>query len=871
MRTDSRGGGVSIYTHKTIKCDVTENLVENGNHYLWLKIDKLSLNIGAIYKPPDTNVNNFLEEFNTQLETRKRSIILGDFNIDLLNKNNTAKKYLETIKESGYDILNKIAKKYNTRETPTTKTILDHVCTDIGNHEFGLTIINSSLSDHKQIFTEISKLNIPDKKRIKYEALDYEGLYKTTKETINLSNITEYGHLEQKIIQNINNNKIAKTKILNAPRNDWINKDILDEIDKRNCMGLQVKMGCGDVNSYQALQKSVKKSIKTAKKQYYHDLFKKCSNNSKKTWELLNTLARNKTRDDSVLPKLVLDGVTIDDGVNVCEAFNRFFLTVGSNLANKIPDTYRLSTTNILMYEADYTHDITLSQLRPCNKDEVSKIIDDLDSNSSAGIDGVSTKAIKCIKEVILEPLTCSINDCLAQGLFPDTLKIAKVKPIYKSGNKTDPGNYRPISVLPVISKVFERIIYCRLFEYLNQKKFFSENQYGFRPKSSTLSATVDLVNQIKSNIDKKLFVLGVFIDLKKAFDTISHLKLIQKLTNMAISGTALKILQSYLENRSQVVKIGNFTSSTHSITFGIPQGSILGPLLFLIYVNNISNIGLSGHVTLYADDTCLFYFGHSIHDIIAKAQKDLDMLNVWYLNNLLTINVSKTSYIIFTAKNKKVPNFTPLTINNTPIRRSQKEKYLGLWLDEKLTWGAHIDHVRNKLKPILGSLRKVSHFIPQNARTILYNSLVKSNLQYLIEVWGSASGTALKDLQILQNKIIKVLYHLNFYTQTKLVYKKTKIFNIEQLYKYTTCILVKKIITKTIHTNINITQRAYTHSLRNTNKLWVPIPRTKNYGRKNFTYEGVNFYNKLPEDIKNSESINIFKNKLKALIHNEQ
>lgn len=215
------------------------------------------------------------------------------------------------------------------------------------------------------------------------------------------------------------------------------------------------------------------RSIKTAKKQYYHDLFKKCSNNSKKTWELLNTLARNKTRDDSVLPKLVLDGVTIDDGVNVCEAFNRFFSTVGSNLANKIPDTYRLSTTNILMYEADYTHDITLSQLRPCNKDEVSKIIDDLDSNSSAGTKGggVSTKAIKCIKEAILEPLTCSINDCLAQGLFPDTLKIAKVKPIYKSGNKTDPGNYRPISVLPVISKVFERIIYCRLFEYLNQKK----------------------------------------------------------------------------------------------------------------------------------------------------------------------------------------------------------------------------------------------------------------------------------------------------------------------------------------------------------------------------------------------------------------
>jgi retron-type reverse transcriptase len=150
------------------------------------------------------------------------------------------------------------------------------------------------------------------------------------------------------------------------------------------------------------------------------------------------------------------------------------------------------------------------------------------------------------------------------------------------------------------------------------------------------------LISKIKNGIDKKLITLGIFIDLKKAFDTISHKKLIKKFANIGISGTALKILESYLKNRSQIVKIGQYKSNPHNITFGIPQGSILGSLFFIIYVNNLDNLGLSGHLTLYADDTCLFYSGYSIHDIIVEAQKDLDKLNSWFLHNLLTINVKK-------------------------------------------------------------------------------------------------------------------------------------------------------------------------------------------------------------------------------------
>ncbi|KAL0811210.1 hypothetical protein ABMA28_009640 [Loxostege sticticalis] len=291
----------------------------------------------------------------------------------------------------------------------------------------------------------------------------------------------------------------------------------------------------------------------------------------------------------------------------------------------------------------------------PCNLDEVNKIIDSLDSNSSIGLDGISTKSIKCLKDIILRDLVTCFNKLLSEGHFPDTLKMAKVSPIYKSGSKSDVGNYRPISVLP----------------HLHSINFISDRQYGFRQKSNTLTATIDLVTKIKLNIDAKKLVLGVFIDLKKAFDT------------------------SYLTNRCQVVKIGNTQSGPLPITCGVPQGSILGPLLFLIYVNNIDDIGLKGQLSLYADDTCLFYFGTN------------------------------------------------------------------------LNWHTQIDYIKSRLSSLAGILRNIVHCLPKRVRLTIYNSSVKSHLLYLIEIWGNASKTKLKELQVLQNRIIKSLFHYPYLTRT--------------------------------------------------------------------------------------------------------
>lgn len=395
-----------------------------------------------------------------------------------------------------------------------------------------------------------------------------------------------------------------------------------------------------------------------------------------------------------------------------------------------------------------------------------------------------------------------------------------------------------------------------------------TDKQYGFRPKSNTLTATVDLVTKIKTNIDDKKIALGVFIDLKKAFDTVSHTLLLQKLNNIGIIDSAHRMFESYLSNRTQIVKIDKAQSSPQTITFGVPQGSILGPLMFIIYINGINNLGLSGNLTLYADDTCLFYFGSSMDYIISKAQRDLDILVKWFKDNLLTINTSKTCYVVFSAKNKVISNHSKLTINGEAIHKTTNEKYLGLCLDSGLTWKTHIQHIMPKLSSLTGALRKCVSCLPREVRYTIYNSLVKPHLDYLIEVWGSAAPTNLCDLQITQNKLIKVLFSYDYLTPTEKIYKETKILNIKQLYIYNTCILIRKILNKEIHTQITFSRNSEHQriKLRNSNNLRLPCPRT-NYGKRNILYEGAQYYNKLPKTIRDTASQQLFKMKLKPYI----
>lgn len=829
-----------------------------------------------MYRPGHTNLNDFLSNYEEQLLQKTRTIVFGDTNINLLHTDSTTRRYKEMITESGYKIVNKIKPEYCTRETTTTKTIIDHISTNLKDSYFHMAIIESSLSDHKNIYLELKRTLPPKKQRVQYEATDFKKLYEIVKSSKISDIIYDYQSLEQ-FINKVNiETKIKRYKTINEPQKEWINRHIITGITERNELWSNLKKN--PTNNQLEIDFKTKRDeictlIKNTKDAYFYGEFTKCARKPKKIWKLINTLTNNKILTLCAPPNLISEsGVVVKDPVEICEMFNTFFVNIGTQLANQIPSQFNCNNIYTLPKLHDDNRSSELSFFSLCSVQEVSKIIDNLDPNTSTGIDGISTKTLKCIKNLIICKLTDCMNQLLNEGQFPKSLKVAKVTPIHKTGDKSNPGNYRPVSVLPTLSKILEKIIYKRLDDYLTKINFIYDQQYGFRPKSNTLGATIDLISTIKTKIDQRQLALGVFIDLKKAFDTISHSLLLNKLESIGITGTVYKMLQSYLSDRYQIVKMGTHQSSPQLLTCGVPQGSILGPLLFLLYVNNIHQAGLQGHLTLYADDTCLFYFGRNINDIMKVAQDDLNILHKWFQSNLLTVNISKTSYIVFSAKNKKIQINNQLSINGEVIQRTNSEKYLGLILDSNLTWNAHLQHVKNKLSSLVGSLHKIVRCIPSKARLLIYNSLVKPHLLYLLEIWGNASKTSLKPVQILQNRIIKILHHYNYLTTTTTIYKETKLLNIKQLYTYCTCILIYKILHNHIHSQIKFEMKIKTnkYATRRASHLALPNTRT-NYGKNNLTFRGAQLYNKLPKAVKEATSLNIFKKKLFIHIYNNE
>ncbi|KAL0860028.1 hypothetical protein ABMA27_010343 [Loxostege sticticalis] len=685
------GGGVSIFVTNQIEHHLIEEMTDDDdNNFLWIYLKKFSIEIGVVYKPGRTNSRRFLDTYALQLSRKKRAVIIGDFNYDLLEPDTEVNDYNATLEENGFRILNKVSPKYCTRETMNKKSLLDHVCTNLKENQFYMAIIESNMSDHKQIFLEVKKYQPSLKQKVKYEAIDYGKLYERMKLNMANSNNDKFHIFEDILCETIQESKSFKTKILNPPKQDWINAKIINKINKKNLLYRKHKKNPNNEhlkNQFMTEKKLVTDEIRKMKKDYHYKQLSTCKNNPRKMWSLINNLTHNKVKEISS-PTTLIDGArTITDGHEICEHFNKYFATIGLRLVEAIPRKYHNDRTNTAAIVNCNQNSFGLASLAPVTADEILKIINNLDPNTSSGLDKMNTKSIKCVGEHIARELSNCINLCLEAGEFPTSLKTAKVTPIFKSGSRLDSNNYRPISVLPVLSKIFERVIYNRLVIYLDSINYLYSQQYGFRSKSSTLSATADLVTKIKNSIDEKNICLGIFIDLKKAFDTVSHTILRNKLRDIGIEGNAHKILESYLTARSQVVEIPNFQSSPAAVTFGVPQGSILGPLLFLIYINGISNLELKGDLSLYADDTCLFYFGSEIDSIIQDAQSDLDLLDNWFQYNLLTINVAKTHYVIFSAKNKDIPDFEPLKINDITISKSESEKYLGLVLDNRLTW----------------------------------------------------------------------------------------------------------------------------------------------------------------------------------------
>ena len=581
---------------------------------------------------------------------------------------------------------------------------------------------------------------------------------------------------------------------------------------------------------------------------------------------LLNT--KNSKSKRSSVNKLIIDGKTVSNDKEIANALNSYFLNVGPNLANKVNH----SSASHKDYLLNPTTDTVF--LTPTDSIEISKEISSL-KNKKSGIDIFKTSLIKFMKDEIIEALVIIFNKSFSEGQFPNMLKIAKVIPVFKGGESTDPNNYRPISLLSIFDKLLEKVMYKRISCFLSKHKILYKFQFGFRKNHATTHALIDVMDYIYKSLDEGKFVIGIFIDLKKAFDTVKHDILLDKLEHYGIRGITLKWFKTYLENRKQFVTTNHTESDTYNLMdFGVPQGSVLGPLLFLIFINDMQNSLSDIIIKLFADDTNCFISGYNFSEVAKTVKNELNSLMKWITANKLTINFDpkKSSYCVFSPNKKELPaNYKDgLEMGGNKLCYKEFTTYLGLIVDSKLTWKLQMKELIKKITKYCSIFSKVRHFLPKECRLALYNSFIFSRLNYGIELYLNTNKSYYKNLITSQNRLLKILQFKPFKSNVNNLYLEFDVLKVEDLHYYNICCLVHKFIHHSDSLPLSISNifvqhtSFHSYNTRYKHDLHATHINTKSYGSKTMSYKGRQYWNHLPPELKNQEKTKPFKSELK-------
>lgn len=416
-------------------------------------------------------------------------------------------------------------------------------------------------------------------------------------------------------------------------------------------------------SQYKKMSKRVQLQTSTDKKNYFGKLLDKAGLNSRKYWRVVGQVTG---REIKSLERITINSVPLDVPQNqklIANEFNKFFIEVTQQLSGNAPlnNSRPLSKHLFANSQANSLHSFFMN---PISTSEIFNAIQSISSGSSVGTDGITSELVKTCVFGLLSPLEILFNFSITEGVFPDALKSAIIVPVFKAGSRTELSNYRPIAILSVISKIFELIIKNRMLDFLNQTKFFNDRQYGFLPGRCTDDALLSHITDITSSIERKSITASLYLDISKAFDTVDHSILLDKLHNIGFRGSMLNWFETYLKNRIQMVRVGSELSSPLGILSGVPQGSTLGPTLFLIYVNDLLDLKISGRIYSFADDTSILFSAKSKSQLLEKINSDTKILSAWFWAHKLHPNLQKTKIIAYGHQKIDLSNSLKLHTN---------------------------------------------------------------------------------------------------------------------------------------------------------------------------------------------------------------
>ncbi len=872
-------GGVAIYVHnsfsfKRLPTDTYNQLSEvyesmiiemYNNHSQFKKYL-----IGNIYRRPSERVadlTTFIDEFTEVLhfshQRSKFAYFNGDYNIDLLtlNQNKNYNTFYENVTAQGF--FPKITRP--TRLSRESHSLIDNIFTNNLTADHTSGILTSHISDHFMNFCilEGRPHTIKKIKYIEVESINPVSL-SNFKNSVNKADILS--KLDPSPFANPNTNynvlanilsdskkkhipkKLKKFNKLKDIKEKWMTNDLLILVNKKNKRYKDWKSTLNHEEyeikkiNFKTLDYLVNQAIQDAQNNYYFNTFNSQKGDMKKTWETINDTLNRKKKNTQFPSEFLVDNKSVINPADIANHFNSFFASIGSTLSSNI------NLQNSPITHNDYLNTPTDARFNfnTITEDQTISIINNLKNKASSGKDEISNKLLKSIKYEISRPLTVIINQSLLTGIFPAALKVAKVKPLFKKGDKTILNNYRPISLLPTISKVFERVIYNQLYNYFNVNSLLCEQQYGFRTQHSTELAAIKLIDNVITQMDSKKHnntPVHVYLDLSKAFDTLDFDIMLKKLNYYGVKNVSLDLIESYLRHRYQYVQYNNYNSNMLEISTGIPQGSILGPLFFSIYINDIVNTSEIFSFLLYADDTTIS-FNLEAFPILNRElsiNNELDKVNTWLKVNKLTLNVEKTKCMQF-HKRKDVTNIN-LSINNTSIEQVKHFTFLGITLDENLTWKHHTDMITTKLSKIIGILHRLKYIYPKQILLTIYNSLFVPHINYGSLVWG----TTITRLNKLQKKAIRIITHSNYLAHTEPLLKQLNLLNVGDMF----ALNVLKFLHKLSHQNLPPYFDVYRSHLEKITTPYylrphpLPVPRVEHaYAESCLVYQLVTMLN---------------------------
>lgn len=851
-RNYNQNDGVIIYIKNNIDAEVIEPTDTEEVTCLVVVLGDVSV-IG-VYRPHEfNNKDKFNQSIDRILTTYKKGIVilLGDMNIDIKDGNNAnnSAEYLDILATHG------LLQTHNF--LTTDKSCLDH-CFVKSNCHVTTVVCNSTLTDHACIIFSLAKS--PNRKDITHKVIttiNYKSLSQHLFE-INWQEILLYAkdpndatNIFLKIVaEGIKQHSFTKTTS-NRKTNikPWITPGLIRCISHRDRLHKKQRKDPENIIlkvSYSRYRNYCNRILKNVKNEYYRFSLQKNENNLKNQWSIIKQLC-HMDKDKGSHEEILKMKSNHKDALNYA---NQYFVNVGKQLANTILDRRRISETSLIRNNMTWSGNPNSLVLLPTDVDEIKQVINSLKPSSACGWDGLSSMFFKLTKNSLATPVTIICNMCLEQGIFPDALKKSIVIPIYKAGDRHSIANYRPISLLPTLAKILEKVINKRLTCYLEKYNLLVPNQYGFRNRRSTSDAIRQLTSYVTNQLDRGSKCIGIFLDLAKAFDTVSVPLLLRKLESVGIRGMPLRLLTDYMSNRKQSLRVADVVSDEENIHYGVPQGSVLGPTLFLIYINDLCRLTMNnGQIITFADDTVLLFNGKSWHDVNLIAENGFRLVTGWLDNNLLTLNAKKTKYLNFSIRSNSQPPSNSIVIKAhycsddrhqcscTVLEETDHIRYLGINIDRHFNWHKQMSALTGRVRRLIYIFKTLRFVCDHKLLNSIYYALCQSLLTYGIEAWGGIAKTTLKTVERAQRAIIKVMRFKPYRYPTSTLFGETPFLTVRQLY-IKQIILIQHII-PVIHSSKRRSDIVYK----------VPFCRTV-FGQSYFFFLGPYLYNKFSKII---------------------